>query len=258
MELRFYYYVKKYLKPIDIIGLTGLLAMVFLQVYYQVPFDYWDLVFILFLIIAPLCLLFIFFFYQSLIKLKRQRTKNHFIIAGQKTKFLARKLIPFFIYISIYNQIHNLTRRINDCNFDQFLINIDRWLLAGKDIAVLSQHLVFPQLSYWLAFCYGLYFFFFLVTPVALFFMGYYRELDNLLLAVVIVIYLGLLGYILVPCTGPILAQQSLFLKPLWPLNSWGQEGYLAIINGYAKHKDFFHCFPSLHIAASFVFFVLY
>ncbi len=245
-------FVFKRLKPIDLIGLAGLLAVVFLYIFYAVPFRWSDLISLLVIAFLLLFLSFGFLFLWQIFS-SPEKLKNCFSAVWQQTGIFARQIIPFLAYIFLYNQIHDLTRKINDYNFDAILIKIDHWLLNGRDLAVIMQGLLNDHLSSWLALVYNGYFFFFLATPLILFLMKKHRALNDLLLAVVITVYLSLVDYILVPCVGPILAQQNLLTLPLWQGESIFKAAYWLIIGNYAGYKNMFHCFPSLHAAVTLI-----
>ncbi len=246
--------------PIDLIGLTGLLVVAFLYFYYSTPFNHRDLLFILalvfLLLIITTAILFLKAFFLHFKTDKPRYFKNCLISSLKEIKVFSRQIIPFFIYISLYNQIHDLARKINNCDLDYILIKIDRFLLAGYDVTVLAEKVISNWLTNWLTFVYSGFFLFFLVTPLFLFLTKKQRALEDLLLAVVIASYLGLVGYILVPCVGPILAQQNLLTVPLWSGDSSLKQVYQSVVADYAGYKDFFHCFPSLHVAVTLIFLV--
>lgn len=259
--MNFKNFIFQKLKPIDLIGLTGLLVVIFLYFYYSAPFNHRDLLFIgsaviLLLIMAAIITLFMaFFLYWRLSP--PHHLADCFKLARREMKIFVRQIIPFFLFISLYNQIHDLARKINGCNLDYLLIKIDHWLLAGRDIAVLAEKFISDSLSNWLALAYGSFFIFFLVTPLFLFLAKKHRALEDLLLSIIIASYLGLVGYVLVPCVGPILAQPDLLAVPLWQNDGFFETFYQKAVFEYAGYKNFFHCFPSLHVAISLIFLIV-
>lgn len=253
--------ILRYLMPIDLIGLAGLLTVIFLYFYYSTPFNYQDLLFVSGAVILLLIIAAAITFLMALFLYWRPSPPHHladcFKLARREMKIFVRQIVPFFVFISLYNQIHDLARRINNNDLDYLLIKVDRCLLAGRDVAVLAEKLISDNLSNWLAFAYSSFFIFFLITPLFLFLIKKNRAVEDLLLSIIIASYLGLIGYVLVPCVGPVLAQQNLLTVPLWQNSGFFETLFQGAVFDYAGYKDFFHCFPSLHVAISLIFLIV-
>ncbi|MBT3689770.1 phosphatase PAP2 family protein [bacterium] len=169
------------------------------------------------------------------------------------TKDFIIQIIPFFIFLYIYDSIHDITRFFNSNNYDEVLISIDRALLFGNDIAVLFEKLITPGLTSWFAFAYTLYFVFYFVNPIIYSIFKSKRVFETLLLTVIITNFLGLAGYVLVPCDGPLLAQKEVLTTELITLN--GEPYYTpnTMVMEYLIENRALHCFPSLHFGVTFI-----
>jgi membrane-associated phospholipid phosphatase len=195
-----------------------------------------------------------FYFYHAVFSLNKC---TGVVVIIKKTfistlKFFLR-VLPFFIFLYIYDSIHDVTHLINSGEYDAGLIKLDQWLLFGRDIALVLERLINPGLTGWMAISYISYFLFYFIGPVFYFLYAKGRFFDLVLGAIILTNFLGLLGYIAVPCVGPLLAQKNLFTQQLVMPSG---EIYLSsgdLAAAYVNNRGSFHCFPSLHFGVTFV-----
>ncbi|GEM_PF-997913 len=194
------------------------------------------------------------FFYQLLFTIKQWRTVSQPLIASFKlTGDYCLKVLPFLIFLYIYDSIHDITHLINANELDVWLIKIDRWLLLGNDIALLFEKIITPELTAWFAWAYLLYFVFYLVDPIVFYFLKQGRYFTHVLTAVMLTNFIGLAGYIAVPCVGPVLSQRSLFSRELVLPSGELYQNSDNLAVAYVYSRGAFHCFPSLHFGTSVV-----
>lgn len=204
--------------------------------------------------LTVVCFTVIAFYYQLIFKFKSWAKTRELI--RQTTRLVIEfslKIIPFFIFIYIYNSLSDITYLINGREIDRLLIKFDQLFLFGHDAALLTEKIIHPTLTAWLSIAYVSYFIFYLINPIVYFFLPEKKIFNFVLAAVIITNFLGLIGYILFPCTGPVLAQKNLFTKELiMPSGELYQDsGDLAAT--YVFNRGAFHCFPSLHFGVTFV-----
>jgi len=164
-----------------------------------------------------------------------------------------RSWIPLVIGLVIYDQIHAITREIrlcdgNLCEIDNFLIKIDKILFLGHHPTLIFEKFITPFLTSYFNFFYDMYVWLIPIT-MGIFYFKYKNKFHDLLLSFTISLYGGLIGYILFPCVGPVLAQNSLYTTHLY-----GGLWYNSLAQLYIINRNAFHCFPSLHFANSFIF----
>ena len=245
----------KYLTPIFWLSLSALLSVVIIYRYFGLSLPELNeargvLLFILVITFFSV----IAFYYQSITKFKEWPGIGELLKqTGSLIVEFFVKIIPFFIFLYIYNSIHDITHLINALEFDSLLIKIDHFILFGHDIAILLEKVIAPWLTGLLSVSYSFFFIFYLINPIVYFLLKDKKIFDLVLTTVIITNFLGLVGYILVPCMGPILAQQDLFSKELiMPSGELYQEsGDIAATYIYSRGS--FHCFPSLHFGITFV-----
>jgi len=79
------------------------------------------------------------------------------------------------------------------------------------------------------------------------------RIFEIVLTSIMVTCYLGLIGYILIPCLGPVLHQQDFFTKDLIFPNGELYINSEDLTSAYIFSRGSFHCFPSLHFGVTFV-----
>ncbi len=247
--------VKKYFSPIFWVSFIALISIILLYNYYGLPLRRArDTYIFLILVYGVIGFFGMAFNYQIIFKTNKWSSIKQLLGLSAKLTFeFFIKAIPFFIFLYIYDSIHDITHLINSYEFDYFLVVIDRFMLLGNDIALLFEKIIHPKLTDLMAWSYNLYFVFFLVDPMIYFLVKGKKVFDTVLTSVIIACYLGLVGYILVPCLGPILYQQDLFNKDLVLSNCQPYIQSDDLSSAYTFSRGYFHCFPSLHFGITFV-----
>ncbi|MFC1598138.1 phosphatase PAP2 family protein [Patescibacteria group bacterium] len=232
------------LRPLEMLGLFFATLMVALYLYFDLSlyprafFFFCKLVGAIFVIFLGLRLIFNKNFKEAL--------SFRVILA------FIRDWIPLFIFIAVYDNLHDITRLINPYDFDALFIAIDKFLFFGYDPTLLFEKLICPAATEWLSLAYGLYFFFFPVTLGVLYFLNKKREFFITGFSVMLAVYGGFILYVLFPCVGPILAQHDLYTVDIdggLTFNLYQQAMHL-----YGSYRNYFHCFPSLHFAVTAIF----
>ena len=109
-------------------------------------------------------------------------------------------LIPL-VFIT-YKELYFMIRPIRIVDFDQALINIDRWLF-GFDVTVELAAISVPLLTEILQIVYSTFFFLPIILGIELMKKGRIKALKFSLFSVVYGFFLSYIGYILVPAIGP-------------------------------------------------------
>ena len=193
--------VKKYFSPIFWVSFIALISIILLYNYYGLPLRRArDTYIFLILVYGVIGFFGMAFNYQIIFKTNKWSSIKQLLGLSAKLTFeFFIKAIPFFIFLYIYDSIHDITHLINSYEFDYFLVVIDRFMLLGNDIALLFEKIIHPKLTDLMAWSYNLYFVFFLVDPMIYFLVKGKKVFDTVLTSVIIACYLGLVGYILVP-----------------------------------------------------------
>lgn len=166
---------------------------------------------------------------------------------------IVRDWAPLIIFMWVYDNLHDIVRAVNPYDFDFLLATIDNILFFGAHPTALFEKLVHPALTKWLSLNYLLYFAYFPVTLGVLYYKKNKQGFHVASFALVIAMYTGFIFYILFPCVGPILAQHHLHTITLQDA-SGTFDFYNQALLLYSYYRDYFHCFPSLHVAATAVF----
>ncbi|HLD28368.1 MAG TPA: phosphatase PAP2 family protein [Patescibacteria group bacterium] len=222
--------------------------------YFNLPFEATKFYNFVFLLVTSVTIIFgISFFYYSIDNQEGYLTLQLVKKVVLTTFYFFWRMIPFFLFVMVYNLIHDVAHLVNGYELDFLLIRIDRMLLFGNSISLMLEKIITPWLTSLMATAYSLYFVFFILDPVLHYFAKDKKKFNLVLLSVVLTLYLGLIGYILVPCVGPILAQQDGFSKDLILVNGQNYMSRDNAIWGYINRRGYFHCFPSLHFGITLV-----
>jgi membrane-associated phospholipid phosphatase len=154
-------------------------------------------------------------------------------------------LVILFMYYSLWGDATHLLVR-HDC--DPELIALDQRLF-GFQASVAIQRFITPARTAWMEFAY---FYHILHIPLVGCFVYMYRprsRFREMMSGLIVVTFLGLLGYILVPAVGPIYTLQNAYTVPLrQPIPIFNQQ--LEFMDLARIHRD---VFPSMHVAISFL-----
>ena len=162
---------------------------------------------------------------------------------------IVRDWFPFLAILLMYYSLWGDTTHLlvrHDC--DGQLIALDQRLF-GFQASVAIQRFITPARTAWMEFAY---FYHILNIPLVGCFVylccprGRFREMMN---GLMVVTFLGLLGYVLVPAIGPLYSLHDFYTVSLsQPVAIFNQQ--LAFMDLARIHRD---VFPSMHVAISFL-----
>jgi membrane-associated phospholipid phosphatase len=162
---------------------------------------------------------------------------------------ILRDWFPFLVILLMYYSLwgdatHTLVTR----DMDAELIEWDQRLF-GFQASVALQPIISPTLTAWMEFAY---FFHVLNIPIVACFVYLKRSKERfreMMSGVLVITFLGLIGYLLVPAIGPIYTLRDQYTVPL--------SVPLDVLNRQMEFMDFARIkrdvFPSLHVGISFV-----
>jgi membrane-associated phospholipid phosphatase len=162
---------------------------------------------------------------------------------------IIRDWFPFLAILLMYYSLWgDATLMLVTKDRDQALIALDQRLF-GFQASLVLQHIISPRLTAWMNFAY---FFHIVNIPLIACFLYVYRDrvrFREMMNGIMVVSFLGLLGYLLVPAIGPMYTLRSQFTVPL--------RESMGVFNREVDFMDFARIrrdvFPSLHVGISFV-----
>jgi len=162
---------------------------------------------------------------------------------------IVRDWFPFLVILLMYYSLWGDATHLlvsHDC--DRQLIDLDQRLF-GFQASVAIQRFITPSRTAWMEFSY---FYHVLHIPLVGCFVYLCRprsRFREMMSGLMVVTFLGLVGYILVPAIGPLYTQQNLYTIPLrQPISLFNQQ--LEFMDLARIHRD---VFPSMHVAISFL-----
>ncbi|MBS1985846.1 MAG: phosphatase PAP2 family protein [Bdellovibrionales bacterium] len=176
---------------------------------------------------------------------------RYIVLKGQarplpRPKEILRDWLPFILIAFVYENLHEFTNVINKDTVDATLRAFDRSIF-GNDVGLILERITTPLLTEYMTFAYALYF----VFPTIILAILYGREerfkFREFSWALSLCLYLGFVGYVLVPAIGPRYFMANEFNVPLTGIFITAKAA--AAWNSIERvQKD---CFPSLHTAFS-------
>jgi membrane-associated phospholipid phosphatase len=162
---------------------------------------------------------------------------------------IVRDWFPFLIILLMYYSLWgDSTRLLTTHDQDAVLIALDQKLF-GFQAAVAMQRFVSRPLTAWMDWAY---FYHVLNIPLVACFVYLQRprrQFREMMSGLMVVCFIGLLGYVLVPAIGPMYTLRDKFTVPL--------DQSIPIFNRQVEFMDFARIqrdvFPSMHVAISFV-----
>ena len=137
---------------------------------------------------------------------------------------------------------------IHHDTFDGQLAQVDAWMF-GVQPTLWLQRIANPWLTDLLSVAYSTYFFTPTILAALLYSAGRTEEFRTFMLAIIATMYVGFLGYVLVPAVGPIYYLDGQYDCPARLAGAFFHDAAEAIMNDYRSiNRD---CFPSLHTAVS-------
>jgi len=162
---------------------------------------------------------------------------------------IIRDWFPFLVILLMYYSLWgDATLLMVTTDRDQVLIGLDQRLF-GFQASLVLQRFISPGMTAWMTFAY---FFHIINIPLVACFLYVGRDrarFREMMSGLMVVSFLGLLGYLLVPAIGPIYTLRNQYTVPL--------HQSLWVFNREVDFMDFARIrrdvFPSLHVAISFV-----
>jgi len=165
-------------------------------------------------------------------------------VLGRATRVLVGDWLPLVVAVLAYENMHDLTYVIRPDTVDASLNALDVRLF-GITPALAFDHITTPWLSELMSAAYALYFVYPALLLVLLYRRGDLARFRELSFALGLVLYVGLIGYVLVPAIGPRYTMPHAFAHPL--VGPWLTAPAAHAWN-MLEHVDR-DCFPSLHTA---------
>jgi len=162
---------------------------------------------------------------------------------------IVRDWTPFLIILLMYYSLWgSATHLLVTHDRDAALIALDQRLF-GFQASVALQRFVTPALTSWMQFAYVFHLFNIPIVACFVYARRPRARFREMMAGLLVVSFLGLLGYVLVPAIGPVYTLHSQYTVPL--------STPLAVLNRQMEFMDFARIrrdvFPSLHVAISFV-----
>ncbi len=162
---------------------------------------------------------------------------------------ILRDWLPFlFILLMYYSLWGDATLMMVTHDRDQALIAIDQRLF-GFQASLVLQRIISPRMTAWMTFAY---FFHVVNIPLVGCFIYVRRQrarFREMMSGLMVVSFLGLLGYLLVPAIGPMYTLRNQYTIPL-SHSIWMFNRDVDFMDFARIRRD---VFPSLHVAISFV-----
>lgn len=163
---------------------------------------------------------------------------------------VVRDFLPFAFAVWVYENMHDVAAILHLSDRHEWLIAADEWMFGGVNPVVWMQRWIHPRLTDAMILAYTGYYFYPPVLALVLYRRGQRERFRDLMLAVVITFYVGLIGYFAVPATDPWLTMRERFSVDLQGSPLALQALSLYTISSFKVPRD---CFPSLHLAVSLV-----
>jgi membrane-associated phospholipid phosphatase len=162
---------------------------------------------------------------------------------------IVRDWFPFLLILLMYYSLWgDATHLLVSSDRDQALIALDQRLF-GFQASLAVQRFITPPLTAWMEFSY---FFHILCIPLVACFVYLCRprqRFREMMSGLMVVSFLGLLGYVLVPAIGPMYTMHDLYTVPLsQPIPIFNQQ--IEFMDLARIRRD---VFPSMHVAISFL-----
>lgn len=162
---------------------------------------------------------------------------------------IIRDWFPFLVILLMYYTLWgDATLMMVTTDRDQALIGIDQRLF-GFQASIVLQRIISPRLTSWMTFCY---FFHIINIPLVGCFLYVWRpraRFREMMSGIMVVSFLGLMGYLLVPAIGPVYALRNQYTVPLHQA-VWAFNQEVNFMDFARIRRD---VFPSMHVAISFV-----
>ena len=119
-----------------------------------------------------------------------------------KTLQVVRDFAPLYYVLVIYSNLPQLINTLNSTDADIILIKIDQ-LLFGMQLSVYTERFLWAPLVTFATISYATYYFFPLALAILFYLNRTYKAFRELSAAILLSFFVGYIGYVLVPATGP-------------------------------------------------------
>jgi membrane-associated phospholipid phosphatase len=162
---------------------------------------------------------------------------------------IVRDWFPFLVILLMYYSLWgDATHLLVSHDRDQELIALDQRLF-GFQASLAIQRFITPSRTAWMEFSYFLHIVNIPLVGCFVYLCRPRQRFREMMSGLMVVTFLGLLGYILVPAIGPMYTQHDLYTVPLsQPIAIFNQQ--LGFMDMARIRRD---VFPSMHVAISFL-----
>jgi membrane-associated phospholipid phosphatase len=170
--------------------------------------------------------------------------------SGRKLWRVVRDFLPFLLVIWGYENMHLVTETVHFEDKHRWLIAADEWMFRGVNPVVWVERWVTSSLTNLMSAAYAGHFFFTPVLAMVLYRRGQIEGFRDTMLAIVMTLLVGFIGYVVVPSLAPCFTMRERFSVSLQgsPLAQKALDLYT--ISALEVPRD---CFPSLHTAVTLV-----
>ncbi|MDQ3020034.1 MAG: phosphatase PAP2 family protein [Bacteroidota bacterium] len=187
--------LKENFKYLDIPDITNQIFLIFISILSIIFVDNISYKFLIPLINIFLCILITYIVSHYEKKSEPDKRKR------SVTRFL-RFWYPVFMIFFCFKEIYVIMLSLHNVLYDQYLIEIDRFLFGVNPTEFLSNYLN-PYAVEFLQIVYGLFYIMPVIYALELYLWHRYEELKYAIFVVFFGFYLSFIGYLLVPAIGP-------------------------------------------------------
>jgi membrane-associated phospholipid phosphatase len=160
-----------------------------------------------------------------------------------------RDWFPFLIILLMYYSMWGrATLLLFSRDRDAMLLSWDRWLF-GIEPTIYLQRIISPPLTAWMQFSYTFHLYVMPIVAGFIYVLRPRRRFREMMCGLVVISFIGTLGYMIVPAIGPMYTLHNAYTVSLTPP--------VAVLNRPIQFIDFARvrrdCFPSLHVGISFL-----
>ncbi len=162
---------------------------------------------------------------------------------------IVRDWFPFLVILLMYYSLWGkATLLLVTHDRDAMLLRWDYWMF-GTEPTVWMQRIISPPLTAWMQFSYTFHLYVIPIVGCFIYILRPRARFREMMCGLVVISFVGILGYLIVPAIGPMYTLHSVYTVPLsQPLAVFNRQ--IQFIDLARVTRD---CFPSLHVGISFV-----
>jgi len=170
--------------------------------------------------------------------------------SGHQAWRVVRDFLPLVIGVLVYENLHATTGVWHLPDRHAALIAVDEWLCGGVNPVIWAERFIHPRLTALMVAAYSTYYFWPPLLTLLLYRRRLSSEFRDTMLAFVVTMFAGYIGYMLVPALNPWMTLHDRFTVTLRgdPILNTALDLYTTSI--LKAPRD---CFPSLHTAVTLV-----